>query len=160
MIFFCFTIGDQCFVWKLDLTKRYLKTKFVLVICVIKGNFWDPKNVWIIIDFFFQKLVWFGMFWMQVPKIEWSISFYHWTQIYYQKLKILKKKNFLKFFTTLQIWHQGDFLSLYLIITFFYFNSKFVSGDENWVEIILHMSTLGTCTQNIPNQTRFCEKNP
>ena len=37
---------------KAILTKGYLKTKFVLVIGDIKGNFWDQKSAWVIIDFF------------------------------------------------------------------------------------------------------------
>ena len=37
---------------KAILTKRYLRIVFVLVIGDIKGNFWDQKSAWVIIDFF------------------------------------------------------------------------------------------------------------
>ena len=44
---------------KAILAKRYSKTKFVLVIGNIEGNFWDQKIAWFIIDFFAQtRLIW------------------------------------------------------------------------------------------------------
>ena len=41
---------------KVILTKFYIKTKFILVIGAIKGNFWDQKSAWVIIDFFRANL--------------------------------------------------------------------------------------------------------
>ena len=121
-----------------------------------------PKNCLGYYRFFSRKLVWFGIFWEQVPNIDiWGIiptQFLSLNTDLLSKLKNLNIWKIFKFPSSLNIWHQGDFWILYLNLSF-NFHSKFVFSGENWVGIIPHLSIFGTCSQNIPNQTSLREKN-
>ena len=147
---------------KAILTKVYIKTKFVLVIGTIKGNFWDQKSAWVIIDFFSRKLVWFGIFWEQVPKIDkWGIIPTQFSPLNTNLLWKLKErfKYRIQKSPWCQIFRDEGNLKNFHMFRFFNFDNKSVFSDKNWVGNIPHMSIFGTCSQNIPNQTSLREKN-
>ena len=109
---FALQYGANVLAKKAVLIKGYLKTKFLLVIGTIKGNLWDQKSALVILLIFLRKVVCFEIFWVQVPKIDiWGIIPTQFSSLNINLLSKLENLNiwkFLKFPSSLKIWHQGD----------------------------------------------------
>ena len=144
------------------LIKRCLKTKFILVIHVIKGNFWHQMSAWIVIDFFranSSDLEWFEC---QFQKLTYGaffpLNFHHWVGICGQLWLLVKTIEFWNTLCSNLINNKVNF-KIPCLLTFFNSDLKFVFCDKNWVGKIPHKSIFGTHTQIIPNQTSLREKN-
>ena len=71
---FCFTIGGQRFAYKGYFNKMLFKNNVCIGHRWHKRQLLGPKKCMGYYRFFSRKLVWFGIFWEQVPKIDiWGI---------------------------------------------------------------------------------------
>ena len=146
--------------------KRYCNKTFKNKVCIghryHKRQLLRPKKCMGYYQFFSRKLVRFGIFWEQVPKIDkWGIIPTQFSPLNTNLLWKLKERFKCRFQKSpwCQIFRDEGNLKIFHMFRFFNFDSKSVFSDKNWVGIIPHMSMFGTCSQNIPNQTSLREKN-
>ena len=112
--------------------------------------------------FFSRKLIWFGMIWVSVSKIDlWGIFPTQFSSLSLDLWSIMtfsQKHRILKTLCSNLINNKVNSKTPCLL-KFFNSDLKFVFCDKNWVGKIPHTSIFGTGTQIIPNQTSLCEKN-
>ena len=144
------------------LTKIFLKTKLVLVICMLISNFWHQKRIWIIIDYFRANSSDLEYFGYHIQKLTYGaffpLNFCHKTQFFNQNWKIKKNMDFWNSPCLSFTKRVVNFKNLHFLI---FFNSdwKFVFYGNNWMGKMCHKSIFGYDIQIIPNQTSLRENN-
>ena len=134
-------------------TKRNLKTKFVLVISVIKDNFWCKIWVWFIIAqtcliwnnlVSFCKISLVGHFSCSVfaKKYQFCVRIRKWWKIWIFEI------HYASYMLNIKVKFKN-----HIFQCFFYSDTKLVFFGKNWVRKMPHKWYFGQTNQNIQNQT-------